>query len=404
MNTASPFARPLYVMLKPVGSQCNLACDYCYYLEKRKLNQQAHPVISDELLETFIQQYIEAQTLPDVLFTWHGGEPLLRPVSFYRRALELQRRYARGRHIDNCLQTNGTLLTDEWCEFLRENNFLVGVSIDGTQTMHDAYRHTRRGGPSWHEVMRGISLLQKHRVEWNAMAVVSQANVDHPQAFYQFFKSIGCQFLQFTPVVERTMERTDGLTLAPGMAEGGQLTPYSVTPRQWGDFLCGVYDEWVRHDVGEVFVQTFDTTLANWAGVTPGVCSLSSMCGHAAVMEANGDVYACDHFVFPEYRLGNIRQQSLTAMLYGHRQQTFSQMKQTALPRQCRECRYLFACHGECPKNRFVHDEYGESGLNYLCAGYRQFFDHVAADMDYMKAELDAGRPPSNICQKKKRI
>ena len=390
-------------MLKPVGSQCNLACDYCYYLEKRKLNQQACPVISDELLEAFIQQYIEAQTLPDVLFTWHGGEPLLRPLDFYRRALALQRRYARGRHIDNCLQTNGTLLTDEWCEFLRENNFLVGVSIDGTQTMHDAYRHTRRGGPSWHEVMRGISLLQKHRVEWNAMAVVSQANVDHPQAFYQFFKSIGCQFLQFTPVVERTMERTDGLTLAPGMAEGGQLTPYSVTPSQWGDFLCGVYDAWVRHDVGEVFVQTFDATLANWAGVTPGVCSLSSLCGHAAVMEANGDVYACDHFVFPEYRLGNIRQQSLTAMLYGERQQAFSRVKQSALPRQCRECRYLFACHGECPKNRFVRDRYGEPGLNYLCAGYRQFFDHVAADMDYMKSELDGGRPPSNICNIKQR-
>ncbi len=391
-------------MLKPVGSQCNLACDYCYYLEKQKLCQQpAGPAMSDTLLEDFVRQYIEAQTLPQVLFTWHGGEPLLRPVSFYRRALELQRRYARGRHIDNCLQTNGTLLTDEWCEFLRENNFLVGISIDGTQTMHDAYRHTRRGGSSWHDVMRGISLLRQHGVEWNAMAVVHHANVSQPEAFYQFFRSIGCQFLQFTPVVERIVERGDGLTLAPGLTEGGHLAPWSVTPRQWGDFLCGVYDAWVRHDVGEVFVQTFDATLANWAGVTPGVCSLSSLCGHAAVMEANGDVYACDHFVFPEYRLGNIRQQSLTAMLYGERQQAFSRVKQSALPRQCRECRYLFACHGECPKNRFVRDRYGEPGLNYLCAGYRQFFDHVAADMDYMKSELDGGRPPSNICNIKQR-
>jgi uncharacterized protein len=235
------------------------------------------------------------------------------------------------------------------------------------------------------------------------MAVVHHANVSQPQAFYQFFRSIGCQFLQFTPVVERIVKRGDGLTLAPGLTEGGHLAPWSVTPRQWGDFLCGVYDAWVRHDVGEVFVQTFDATLANWAGVTPGVCSLSSLCGHAAVMEANGDVYACDHFVFPEYRLGNIRQQSLTAMLYGERQQAFSRVKQSALPRQCRECRYLFACHGECPKNRFVRDRYGEPGLNYLCAGYRQFFDHVAADMDYMKSELDGGRPPSNICNIKQR-
>ena len=402
MTTATPFARPLYVMLKPVGSQCNLTCDYCYYLEKQALFQQAADrVISDELLEAFVRQYIEAQTLPEVLFTWHGGEPLLRPLSFYRRALELQRCYARGRHIDNCLQTNGTLLTDEWCEFLRENNFLVGVSIDGPQPMHDAYRHTRRGGSSWHDVMRGIRLLQKHGVEWNAMAVVSHANVDHPQAFYQFFKSIGCQFLQFTAVVERVVERSDGLTLAPGLTEGGRLTSWSVTPSQWGRFLCGVYDEWVTDDVGEVFVQTFDATLANWAGVVPGVCSLSAMCGHAAVMEANGDVYACDHFVYPEYCLGNIRQQSLTAMLYGERQQTFSRMKQATLPRQCRECRYLFACHGECPKNRFVRDKYGEPGMNYLCAGYHQFFEHVAGDMDFMKAELDAGRPPSNICQQK---
>ena len=360
-------------MLKPIGSRCNLACRYCYYLEKGKLYPEQEP-LSEALLETFIRQYIEAQTMPEVLFTWHGGEPLLQPLSFYRKALELQQRYARGRQIDNCLQTNGTLLTDEWCEFLRENRFLVGISIDGPQTYHDAYRCR-----SFDKVMRGIRLLQKHHVEWNAMATVNHLNADHPVEFYRFFKEIGCQYLQFTPVVEPSLCDT------------------SVTPEQWGRFICGVYDEWVKGDVGQIFVQLFDATLANWAGEPPGICSMSPTCGRAAVMEANGDVYSCDHFVFPEYRLGNIRQQSLTEMLYGDRQQQFGRNKRAGLPRQCRECRFLFACHGECPKNRFTKDRYGEDGLNYLCKGYRQFFAHVASDMDFMKAELDAGRSPANI-------
>lgn len=373
MSIAIPFGSPLYVMLKPIGSRCNLACNYCYYLEKGKL-YPGQASLSEELLETFIRQYIEAQTMPEVLFTWHGGEPLLQPLSFYRKALELQQRYARGRQIDNCLQTNGTLLTDEWCEFLRENRFLVGISIDGPQTYHDAYRCR-----SFEKVMRGIRLLQKHHVEWNAMATVNHLNADHPVEFYRFFKEIGCQYLQFTPVVEPSLCDT------------------SVTPEQWGRFICGVYDEWVKADVGQIFVQLFDATLANWAGEPSGICSMSPTCGRAAVMEANGDVYSCDHFVFPEYRLGNIRQQSLTEMLYGDRQQQFGRNKRASLPRQCRECRFLFACHGECPKNRFIKDRYGEDGLNYLCKGYRQFFVHVASDMDFMKAELDAGRSPANI-------
>ena len=374
MSIAIPFGSPLYVMLKPTGSRCNLACRYCYYLEKQKFYPEQVP-LSDELLETFIRQYLEAQTMPQVLFTWHGGEPLLLPLSFYQRALELQQRYAHGRLIDNCLQTNGTLLTDEWCEFLRENHFLVGISIDGPQTYHDAYRCR-----SFDKVMRGIRLLQKHHVEWNAMATVNHLNADDPVGFYRFFKEIGCQYLQFTPVVERV-----------------SLCDTSVNPEQWGRFICGVYDEWVKADVGQIFVQLFDATLANWAGEPPGICSMSPTCGRAAVMEANGDVYSCDHFVFPEYRLGNIRQQSLTEMLYGDRQQQFGRSKRTSLPRQCRECRFLFACHGECPKNRFIKDQYGEDGLNYLCKGYRQFFAHVASDMDFMKAELDAGRSPANI-------
>ena len=377
MSIAIPFGSPLYVMLKPTGSRCNLACRYCYYLEKQNFYPEQVP-LSDELLETFIRQYLEAQTMPQVLFTWHGGEPLLLPLSFYQRALGLQQRYARGRQIDNCLQTNGTLLTDEWCEFLRENHFLVGISIDGPQTFHDAYRCH-----SFEKVMRGIRLLQKHHVEWNAMATVNHLNADYPADFYRFFKDIGCQYLQFTPVVERQ--------------SGGQVTDFSVTPEQWGRFLCGVYDEWVKEDIGQIFVQLFDATLANWSGEPPGICSMSPTCGRAAAMEANGDVYSCDHFVFPNYRLGNIRQQSLTTMLYGERQQQFGRNKSASLPRQCRECRFLFACHGECPKNRFLKDKYGEPGLNYLCKGYQQFFVHVAADMDFMKAELDAGRSPANL-------
>ena len=377
MSIAIPFGSPLYVMLKPIGSRCNLACRYCYYLDKAQLYPNQEP-LSEELLEIFIQQYLEAQTMPQVLFTWHGGEPLLRPLSFYQRALALQQRYARGRQIDNCIQTNGTLLTDEWCEFLRENRFLVGISIDGPQTYHDAYRCQ-----SFEKVMRGTQLLQQHHVEWNAMATVNHLNADHPVEFYRFFKDIGCQYLQFTPVVERDSRE--------------QITDTSVTPEQWGRFLCGVYDEWKQKDIGRIFVQLFDATLANWVGEPPGICSMSPYCGRAAAMEANGDVYSCDHFVFPEYRLGNIRQQSLTAMLYGERQQQFGRNKSAALPRQCRECRFRFACHGECPKNRFTKDKYGEPGLNYLCAGYQQFFAHVAADMDFMKAELDAGRSPANL-------
>ena len=401
MSTIAPFSKPLYVMLKPAGSLCNLACKYCYYLEKQKLYPlDKSKVISDALLEEFIKQYIEAQTMPQVLFTWHGGETLMRPISFYKHALELQKRYAYGRQIDNCIQTNGTMLTDEWCEFFKENNFLVGVSIDGPQEFHDEYRRTRSGKPSWHEVMRGIRLLQKHGVEWNALAVINDFNADYPKEFYHFFKDLGCRYIQFTPVVERIVKRADGLTLAPGMQEGGEVTDFSVTPEQWGNFLCTLYDEWVKQDVGEIFIQLFDATLANWAGVPPGVCSMSGECGHAAVMEFNGDVYSCDHFVYPEYRLGNIRQQTLTGLMYSDRQRNFGKLKTGTLTRQCRECRFLFACHGECPKNRFVRDVYGNPGHNYLCAGYRKFFEHVAADMDFMKAELDAQRPPSNIMLK----
>ena len=398
-NIANPFAKPLYVMLKPAGSHCNLACKYCYYLEKNKLypTAQRH-LMSDEMLEQFTREYIEAQTMNQVLFTWHGGEPLLRSIDFYRKALSLQQKYAGGRRIDNVIQTNGTLLTDEWCEFFAQNHWLVGISIDGPQPDHDHYRLTAAGKPSWKKVMQGIKLLKKHGVEWNAMAVVNAYNANHPMEFYRFFKENGCQFLQFTPIVERLTRHEDGRTLA-SLADKDEisLSEASVAPEQWGYFLCAIFDEWVRKDVGKIFVEIFDCTLANWMGISPGICAYSKECGHAGVMEHNGDVYSCDHFVFPEYKLGNIRDHSLIDMLYGEQQQEFSRLKHSSLPRQCKECDMEFACHGECPKNRFMKDKYGDSGLNYLCPGYYHYYQHVAPYMDYMKQELMSQRPPSNI-------
>ena len=398
-NIATPFAKPLYVMLKPAGAHCNLACKYCYYLEKNNLYQNSHRhLMSDETLEQFTREYIEAQTMPQVLFTWHGGEPLMRSIDFYKKALALQKKYAHGKQIDNVIQTNGTLLTDEWCEFFAQNHWLVGISIDGPQEYHDHYRVTPAGKPSWEKVMQGISLLKKHRVEWNAMAVVNAYNAEHPLEFYHFFRDNGCQYLQFTPIVERLTEHEDGRTLA-SLADNREipLADASVTPEQWGNFLCTIFDDWVRHDVGKTFVEIFDCTLANWMGVLPGICAYSKECGHAGVMEHNGDVYSCDHFVFPEYKLGNIKDQSLIDMLYGEKQQAFSRLKHTSLPRQCKECDMEFACHGECPKNRFEKDKYGEPGLNYLCQGYYQYYSHVAPYMDFMKRELLAQRPPANI-------
>ncbi len=395
VNTIAPFARPMYLMAKAIGWRCNLACQYCYYLEKSYLyTQRGHSVMSDETLETFIRSYIEAQTSPDVLFTWHGGEPTLRPLAFYRRAMELQQKYAGGRTIENCIQTNGTLLNDEWCHFLRENNWLVGISIDGTADMHNAYRHTANGKDTHHLVLKGIRLLNKHKVEWNAMAVVNALNANHPKEFYNYFKEeLECQYLQFSPVVERLLPNKH----LANVQEDAPLAPFSITPKQWGSFLCGVFDEWVRQDVGKVFVQIFDATLANWVGAEPGLCTMARTCGHAAVVEHNGDLYSCDHYVFAPYKLGNIHTKSIAEMMYSAKQQKFGQDKFDTLTQQCRRCSYLFACHGECPRNRFATSSDGESGHNYLCHGYFRFFHHVAPYMDFMKRELLAGRPPANV-------
>lgn len=399
MAVASPFSRPLYVMTKPAGASCNLACEYCYYLEKLQLyRHDARHVMSDEMLERFVKQYIESQTMQQVLFCWHGGETLMRPLSFYEKVVRLQRQYAQGRQIDNVIQTNGTMIDDRWAQFFHDQGWLVGVSIDGPEEFHDEYRRNKAGRPSWRQVMRGINCLNKHQVEWNAMAVVNDFNADYPLDFYQFFKDIGCHYLQFTPIVERISTHADGRHLA-SMADDVQaeLADFSVTPEQWGHFLCTVFDQWVRNDVGSTFVQLFDTTLANWMGMEGSLCTMARECGHAGVMEYNGDVYSCDHFVFPEYKLGNIRDNTLTEMMYSEHQRAFGQNKYRSLPQQCKSCHYLFACHGECPKNRFSETAQGEPGLNYLCQGYYRFFEHVAPYMDFMKRELTDHRPPSNV-------
>lgn len=382
-------------MAKPIGAHCNLACKYCYYLDKQELYPEVKQhVMTDETLERFIQQYIEAQMTPDVLFTWHGGETFMRPLSFYQKVLRLQQYYGAGRNIQNCIQTNGTLITPEWARFLHDNQWLVGVSIDGPQEFHDEYRRNKAGKPSWAKVMHGIDLLNKYDVEWNAMAVVNDYNANYPLDFYRFFRDeIGCKFLQFTPIVSPT--------------------PASVSPSQWGNFLCTIFDEWVRRDVGTIFVQLFDATLANWVGVLPGVCSMAERCGHAGVVEWNGDVYSCDHFVFPEHKLGNIHQHTLYELMNSPQQQHFATMKADCLPQQCKECEWLFACHGECPKNRIVDPETNAlrtenlgftPRLNYLCEGYRQFFAHAAPYMDFMKQEVMNGREAGRVMKLKEVI
>lgn len=392
------YGSPIYVMAKPAGAACNLRCNYCYYLEKSRLYTEPSQLMDDDILELFIREYIRSQTTPEVLFIWHGGEPLLRPVAFYQRVIELQQRYADGRRVDNCIQTNATLLDDEWCKFLGKNNFLVGVSIDGPKQMHDAMRTTAHGESSFKDVIRGIRLLEKYHVEWNAMATVNVSNVEHPLEFYRFFRDeLGCRYLQFTPVVERTCESAGLQRLMHGAEPHGEITPHSITTEQWGVFLCTIFDEWVRNDVGELFVQLFDATLANWVGAPVGVCTMSQYCGHTAVIEHNGDVYSCDHYVFPEYRLGNIKESSLLDMMYSKRQRAFGASKIASLPRQCRNCRYEFACHGECPRNRFITTTEGEAGLNYLCEGYYAFFSFAHQAMEYMRMQLERGLSPANV-------
>jgi uncharacterized protein len=375
-----------HLMAKPGGSRCNLSCEYCFYLRKGALYPESRSRMSDEVLEEYIRQTIEAHRIPEVTFAWQGGEPTIPGIDFFKKAISFQETYCRpGMVIHNTIQTNGVLLDDEWCKFFKEYRFLVGISIDGPRELHDACRTDAAGKGSFDRVMQGLALLKKHKVEFNILCTVNAVNGDHPLEVYRFFRDVvKAQFIQFIPVVERDQK-------------SGSPTPLSVGPEQYGKFLIGVFDEWVKHDVGTIYVQHFDSALANWYGEPHGICVFSPACGSALVIEHNGDIYSCDHFVDRDHLLGNILTESLTGLVNSERQRQFGLSKRENLPNYCRKCPVLFACRGECIKNRFSVTPDGEPGLNYLCEGYRMFFSHIDRPMKFMVQELNAGRAPANI-------
>ncbi len=398
----SPLSFPLYVMAKPAGPMCNMDCEYCYYLEKSELFTQGKGFkMSEGLLERFTDEYIKCQTSPMVQFTWHGGEALLRGIEFYRKAIRLQKQYGRGRQITNNIQTNGLLLNDEWCRFFKDHNFLVGISLDGPEKVHDYYRKDCGGKGTFRRVMRGVELLQKHGVEFNTLSVVNDHSVNYPVESYRFFKEIGSAYMQFIPIVERLGTRNDGLEIltADDDPDDVEVASWTVAPLAYGNFHIRIFNEWVRRDVGKYYVQLFDATLAGMVGEQPGVCIFAKTCGHALAMEHNGNVYACDHYVFPEYYRGNILRDSLVGITLSNEQKRFGNDKRDRLPLQCQNCRFLNLCNGECPKNRIAVSKDGEYGLNYLCPGLKMYFNHVHPYMEFMAEELRNKRPPANIMQ-----
>jgi serine-type anaerobic sulfatase-maturating enzyme len=392
---------PFHVMTKPIGPVCNLDCKYCFYLEKENLYPgTANWEMSPEILERYIRQYISAQPFQDVSFAWQGGEPTLLGVDFFRKVVKLQEKYAGGKSIHNALQTNGVLLDEEWAVFLAEHGFLVGISIDGPRELHDFYRVDKGNAPTFDRVMRGISRLKQHRVEFNTLTVVNRKNSTYPIEVYRFLKEIGSGFMQFIPVVERKSAEPDsnGLVLIqPSFAKAAHVTDWSVEPQAYGNFLARIFDDWVREDVGKVYVQLFDVALESWFGMEASLCVFRETCGSALAMEHTGDLYSCDHFVYPEHKLGNIVDAPLATMVSSQQQRTFGMNKRDSLPRMCRECEVRFACNGECPKHRFLSTPDGEYGLNYLCAGYKYFFNHIDPYMKFMANELRARRAPANI-------
>jgi uncharacterized protein len=390
-----------HIMTKPIGPICNLDCKYCFYLEKENLYPETkHWAMSETLLERYIQQYIEAQPLDEVHFAWQGGEPTLLGVDFFRTVVLLQQKYAGSRIIHNAMQTNGTLLNDEWCQFLAERKFLVGISIDGPRELHDAYRVDKGDAPTFDRVMHGLRKMKEHGVEFNTLTVVHRQNSRHPLEVYRFLKEVGSGFLQFIPVVERRATEADGnglVLIQPSLGRAAEVTEWSVEPLVYGMFLTTIFDEWVKRDVGRIFVQQFDVALESWMGMEASLCVFRKTCGSALAMEHTGDVYSCDHFVYPENKLGNIAESDLRAIVGSAKQERFGLDKRESLPRMCRNCDVRFACNGECPKHRFATTPDGEYGLNYLCAGYKHFFHHIDPHMQFMAAELRAGRPPANI-------
>ena len=373
----------IHVVSKPIGPVCNLNCEYCFYLEKQALfGTDEKYRMSDDVLSAFITNYITSQPTPVVEFVWQGGEPTLLGIDFFRRVIELQKPFSGAKTISNSLQTNGTLLTDEWCAFLKRHNFMVGISIDGPKDIHDRYRRDRKGNGTFDRVMQGLRLLQKHKVEYNVLASVARETARHPLEVYRFLKNQGVEFIQFAPIVERlpdSSSRQIGLRLAgPAMLDKEEqqteVTSWSVIPEEYGDFLIAVYEDWVRNDVGTVFVMNFEWALNAWIGNPSPVCIHAKTCGRSVVIEHNGDVYACDHCVYPEYKLGNIKTDRLSEMVERSLRSGFGVSKETSLPRWCRECKVLAACQGGCPKHRFGKTYYREPGLHYLCAGYKKFF------------------------------
>ena len=378
-------------MVKPRGAICNLDCEYCYFLSKEMLYPGSRFRMADALLEEYTRQYIESQQVDEVVFGWQGGEPTLMGLEFFERAVHHQKNHARpGMRIENALQTNGVTLDDDWCRFFKANDFLIGLSVDGPQPLHDAYRVDKGGKPTFERVMKGLALLKKHNVDFNILTTVHAANADHPLQIYRFLRDeVGTQFMQFIPIVER-----DNMT---GFQEGSTVKNRSVTARQYGDFLSAIFDEWVRRDVGTVYVQMFDVSLGAWLGQPGALCVFAPTCGTALAVEHNGDLYSCDHYVEPDYFLGNIQETHMIELVASDRQVAFGLDKLNSLPKYCLECEVRFACHGGCPKNRFIKTPGGEPGLNYLCAGYRAFFNHIDPAMRFMAGEIRANRQPANV-------
>ena len=397
MLTLPKNAPPAFHLLaKPTGAICNLDCQYCFFLSKEQLYPGSKFRMADDLLETYIQQLLEAHQTPEVTIAWQGGEPTLMGLEFFQRSIELVDKHKKpGQQVSHTLQTNGTRLDDDWGQFFKQHHFLIGLSVDGPQPLHDTYRVDKRGRGSFEQVMQGWKTLKKHEVDFNILCTVNAANGDRPLDVYRFFRDeLGAEFIQFIPIIERVNE--DGSTL---IQSGNQVTERSVKPEQFGRFLNSVFDEWVRRDVGKVFIQHFDAALANWVGVQPGVCIFSKTCGNALALEHNGDLYSCDHFVEPDYKLGNIQETHMIEMIASEQQRQFGQAKFDTLPQYCRTCEVGFACNGGCPKNRFIETPDGEPGLNYLCAGYKAFFTHIDKPMRMMAQLLRQGRYADEVMQ-----
>jgi uncharacterized protein len=386
--------RAFHIMAKPSGSACNLNCEYCFFLKKERLYPGSNFRMSDKVHEAYIKQLFEAHQVPQVTVAWQGGEPTLMGLDFFRQSIELQKKYAKpGTRIENTFQTNGILLNDEWCRFFHQNNYLIGLSMDGPKELHDVYRKDKGGHGTHDRVVRAARLLQKHKVEFNILCTVNRKNANRPLEVYQFFRDeLGVDYIQFIPIVERINENGE-----TGFQEGNEVTDRSVRADQWGRFLIEIFDEWVKRDVGQTFVLNFDGALAGWLGKAGTVCIFGPTCGQGMALEHNGDLYSCDHFVEPNYFLGNILETPMIHLVVSDKQRKFGQDKWDTLPQYCRNCEFIHICNGECPKNRFIETPDGEAGLNYLCEGYKAFFKHADKPMRIMADILRQGRNADEI-------